>query len=83
MKANNRGIGNFFIGFLMPTKWKILLGVLLYFSNYITFFGTIINFPIFYFYWTFKFSPFGYLVLFIAHIIYSYLLSCVIIKLLR
>ncbi len=70
--------------FFMPTKWKILAGVLLYFSNFVSFFGLIFNFPVYYaFYWG-KPAPTGFegLVIFIIHIAYLYVLSCVFIKLL-
>lgn len=71
---------NPWIKFFVPNKWKLAVGVGLYFSNYITFFGTIINFPIFYFYWNYTMDGFGLFVLFISHLIYAYLLSCLLVK---
>ena len=70
--------------FFRPTKWKILAVVLFYFSNFISFFGLIFNSPMYWlFYWG-KPTPMGTegFVLFLIHIGYLYLLSCIFIKLL-
>ncbi len=75
---------SFLVDFLMPTKWKILAAVLLYFSNLVSFFGLMFNFPIYYaFYWN-RPSPTGLegFAVLIIHIAYLYLLSCALIKLL-
>ena len=66
-----------------PNKWNVLLAVLFYFSNYITFFGIIINYPIFYFYWHYTLDVVQKTILAIVHIAYIYVLSCVIVKLLK
>ena len=74
------------LGFFMPTKWKVLLLVVLYFGNYmLSFFGLLLNSPIYYlFYWG-KPPPTGVegLVAFLVHLAYLYLLSCIIVKLLK
>lgn len=73
------------IKFFMPTKLKILAVAILYFSNFISFFGLIFNFPIYYlFYWG-KPLPTGFdgLLILLLHLAYLYLLACIFIKLLR
>ncbi len=73
---------NVLISFLKPTKWTIIILLLLYFSNFISFLGLIVNYPIFYFYWNYKLDDFGSTVLLSAHIVYLYVLSAIIVKLL-
>ena len=77
--AFQKARANPIVSFLFPTKWKIILGVFLYFSNYLSFFGTAINYPIFYFYWYYTFDGFGYFILFISHLVYIYLLSSLVV----
>lgn len=66
-----------------PNRWNILVTVLLYFSNYISFFGLIFNYPIYYIYWNYTPDTFQLTVLFIVHAVYLYTLSCIIVKVLK
>ena len=73
------------VRFFRPTKLKILAASLLYFSNFVSFFGLIFNYPIYVlFYWG-KPPPAGFegLVAFVVHIAYLYLLACIIARLLK
>lgn len=76
---------NRILDFFMPTKWKVLLLIILYFGNYmLSFFGLLLNSPIYYlFYWG-RPAPTGIegMIAFLAHLAYLYLLSCIITKLL-
>ena len=82
MKKSPR-TGKILTEFFRPNAWKLIATVLLYFSNYINFIGIIINYPIFYFYHNYVLDIFGQTALFVVHILYLYLMACVIIKLLR
>ncbi len=75
--------GKILTQFFRPNAWKLIATVLLYFSNYINFIGIIINYPIFYFYHNYKLDTFSEAILFVVHILYLYLMACVVIKLLR
>ncbi len=72
---------NQIVAFFMPNKWKIIITVLLYFSNYISFLGLIINYPIFYIYWNYTLSVIDKTVIFVFHIAYLYFISAIIVKL--
>lgn len=78
-----KSTGGALINFFYPTLWKIFILIFLYFSNYISFIGTIINYPIFYFYWNYNATGFFGLVLFIAHILYVYTLACIVMKFIK
>ena len=73
------------VDFFRPTKLKILATTLLYFSNFVSFFGLIFNYPIYVlFYWGRPpLAGFEGLVAFVVHIAYLYLLACVITRLLK
>lgn len=78
----NLGAAGKTITFLRPTKWSLVVLAVLYASNYITFFGLIINYPIFYFYWNYSLTPMQETVLAVARFAYLYALSIIIVKLL-
>ena len=71
--------------FFMPTPWKIFGVVVLYFGSYIlSFYGLLLNAPVYYFFYWNRALPTGFegLVAFVIHIAYLYLLICIIAKLL-
>jgi len=73
-----------FVGFIKPTKWKMIALVIFYFSNYISFLGLLFNFPIYYlFYWGEPLQPLEGMIAFTVHLAYLYLLSCLIVRVLR
>ncbi len=84
-KPNKKGKNKWHIlkQIFYPNKWNIFVTALLYFSNYISFFGLIFNYPIFYFYWNYTLNQFQSTILFIAHLVYLYVIACTIVKLLK
>ena len=71
--------------FFMPTRWKVLALVLLYFGNYaLSFFGFLLNSPIYYFFYWGRPAPAGIegFAIFLIHVAYLYLLSCILVRLL-
>lgn len=83
-KRNKVRERNAFVDFIKPTKGKLIALVILYFSNYISFLGLLFNFPIYYlFYWGEPLQPLESMIAFSIHWIYLYLLSCLIVRVLR
>lgn len=84
MPANKRNGVQKAAKFLVPTRWKLLALVLLYFSNYVSFLGLLLNFPIYYlFYWGKALTHLESAVAFAVHVAYLYVISCAVVRLLR
>ena len=66
-----------------PTKWHVILIVFLYFLGWVNIIGAALNYPIYHYYNNYALNYIHETVLFIAHLIYLYVISSIIIRLFR
>ena len=85
MPKNKRNRLQPLIEFFWPTQWKLIGVVVLYFGSYLfSFFGFIINYPIYVlFYWGRQPAGMEALAILLLHVVYLYVLTCVLSRLLR
>jgi hypothetical protein len=72
--------------FFAPTKWKIIIVIILYFLGWVNLIGYVINFPFYFYYNNYGYEMttlFEKSIFFVLHIAYLYLISCVVVKLLK